>query len=705
MKNKMKHKWLLFLVILISGLLIYSNYSLAQTKVKPKSTKELIKTLPEKYRKWLEEEVVYIISPKEKEVFLSLENDRQRDMFIEAFWKQRDPNPNTPENEFKEEHYRRIKYANEHFGKESPEPGWRTDMGRIYIILGEPSYIEKYENLYDLYPTVIWFYQGMAEYGLPNAFSVVFYKPNGNGEYQLYSPIKDGPQKLMPHYSGDMTDYSQAYQSLVNIEPSVANVSLSLIEGEPLTELRPTMASDILLYQKIPNAPIYKVKDTYADKLFRYRDIIEVEYSANYIDSDALASVYRSPDGIYYVHYLIEPKKLSLEKDGGNYQTSLEINGIVTDDNGQQVYQFNRRIPLNLSDDQVARIKDRLMSFQDVFPLVPGKYKLSILLKNFVSKEFTSFETELNIPEEGLQMSPLLLANRLTRSSQYRGLNKAFLLGDWQFVPSPRNDFIAADTLYVFFQIWGLTPELKQKAVLNYDLVKENGEKVKAFSRRLADYPEENVFYETMPLEGLSPANYLLTVTLNDENGTELLSQKENFFISHLPTLSRPWVMTQPQEGDTSALVQHSLGIQYWNKKEINKAKKYLEAAYRQQPNEPVYALDFCRYLYAEKQYQDVLNIARPFVQNQQNYEFLELLGQSSQALNKYEEAISYYKQYLTHFGTNINVLNAIGECYYQLGDFDEALYAWERSLQLEPNQEKIKTQVKALKEKKPVKK
>ena len=89
------------------------------------------KDLPERYQAWLEEEVVYIITPKEKDVFLQLESDREREMFIEAFWKQRDPNPTTPENEYKEEHYRRIAYANKTFGRESPGPGWRTARGRI----------------------------------------------------------------------------------------------------------------------------------------------------------------------------------------------------------------------------------------------------------------------------------------------------------------------------------------------------------------------------------------------------------------------------------------------------------------------------------------------------------------------------------------------------------------------------------------------
>ncbi len=698
----MKRKSLLIFALIACFLMGLAAPDFAQNKAKTKapSTKELIKALPEKYKKWLEEEVVYIISPKEKEVFLSLENDRQREMFVEAFWKQRDPNPNTPENEFKDEHYRRIQYANKNYGKESPGAGWRSDMGRIYITLGEPQYTEKYENLSDLYPTIVWFYQGMAEYGLPNAFSVVFYKPEGTNEYILYSPVKDGPQRLMPHYSGDMTDYIQAFQKLVSIEPNVANVSLSLIEGESLMEIRPSIASEVLLYQKIPDAPVYKVRDTYADKLFKYKDIIEVEYSANYLDSDALVSVYKSGSGIYYVHYLIEPKKLSLEKNGDNYQTTIVINGIVTDENGQQVYQFDRRLPLNLRSEQVDSIRDRLMSFQDVFPLVPGRYKLSILLKNYVSKEFTSFEASLSIPDSGLLMSPLVLANRLTRSNQYRGLNKAFLLDDLQFVLSPRNDFVVGDRLYAVFQLWGLTSELKQTGSLNYEVVKENGDKVKSFSKKISDYQGSQVFYEEISLEGWSPANYMLTVTLTDNNNNVVISQKENFFISHLPALSRSWVMTKPVEGDNSAEVQHALGLQYWNRQDQARAAKYLEAAYRLNPKEPAYALDFCRWLLASRKYQEVIAVGGPFVSQEQNYNFLEILGQAAQALNQYEQAINYYKQYLAHFGTNVNILNAIGECYSELGNADEALYAWERSLQLEPNQEKIKAQVKALKEK-----
>ncbi len=696
----MKIKSLGIVTLVLLSLILVTGSATVFGQSKPKTQKELLRALPDKYRKWLEEEVVYIISQKEKEVFLRLENDRQRDIFIEAFWKQRDPNPNTPENEFKVEHYRRLEYANKHFGKESPGPGWRSDMGKIYIMLGEPQSTEKYENLYDLYPTIIWFYQGMAEYGLPNAFSVVFYKPDGTGEYKLYSPIKDGPMKLMPHYSGDMTAYAEAFSKLTDIEPNVAKVSLSLIEGEPLTDLVPSISSDVLINQKIPAAPTYKVRSTYAEKLFRYQDIIEVEYTANYIDSDALVSVYQSPSGIYYVHYLIEPKKLSLERNDNNYQTTIVINGIVTDLESKPVYQFDRRIPLNLRGEQVTSIRDRQMSFQDVFPLVPGKYRLSILFKNFISKEFTSLETTLNIPERQLQISPVLLSTRLSRNSQYRGLNKAFLLDELQFSPTPRNDFVLGDRMYAFFQVWGLTPQLRNSGSLVYEVVRENGEVVKNFSKKLSEYTDGNVFYEEFVLEGWVPANYTLKVNLLDGNGNVLAGEKANFFISHLPALPRSWVMTQPVDGDNSALVQHALGLQYWNRKDLPRARRYLEAAHKKNPAEPVYALDFCRLLYFEEKYQDLLNISLPFIA-QGNKDFLEIAGQSHQALRQYQQAIDYYKQYLSYFGTNINVLNAIGECYYQLGDMDEALYAWERSLQIEPNQTAIKDRVKAIKEKK----
>jgi GWxTD domain-containing protein len=122
----------------------------------------------ENYKKWLEEEVIYIISSTQKDVFLQMETDRERELFIQAFWKHRDPTSGTHENEFKNEHYRRINYANYTFGRSVPKPGWKTDRGRIYIIIGEPRDIERFTGEVQIHNSEVWFYQGLGKYGLPN---------------------------------------------------------------------------------------------------------------------------------------------------------------------------------------------------------------------------------------------------------------------------------------------------------------------------------------------------------------------------------------------------------------------------------------------------------------------------------------------------------------------------------------------------------
>ncbi|MEW6455566.1 MAG: GWxTD domain-containing protein [Acidobacteriota bacterium] len=683
----MKKKYFFFLLFFLSVPL----FILSQKKAKD---------LPPLYRKWLEEEVVYIITPKEKEVFLQLETDRERDIFIEAFWRQRDPNPSTPENEFKEEHYRRITYANQNFGRGAPGPGWRTAMGRIYITLGEPKSIDRFENLTETYPIIIWFYEGMAEYGLPNAFYVVFFKKSGAGDYELYSPIRDGPQELLIHYKGDMTNYSLAYDELFQIEPTIAEVSLSLIPGEPQT-LSPSLASEVLLFSKIPSAPLEKVKDTYAEKLLKYKDIVEVEYTANYMDNDSYIRVIQDKSGIFFVNYLVEPKRLSIEQFERRFYTKLEINGKISDPGGKTIYQYDKSIPIEFTGEQMENIKSKLFSFQDVFPLVEGSYRFNFLLKNTISKEFTSFESDIIIPKiSGPQMSSLILANRVNKQSKYKGRTKPFFVRDIQLVPSPRNDFAPKDNLYLFFQIYGLTDELRENSSLEYAIYKGE-EKVFSSIKSIKEYPDFPDFFEEISLANLSPANYKMKVCLLDKEKKEVLFEQSDFFITPVGYLPRPWVLSFPLPSSDDPLFSNILGNQLFNKKDFQGARRHLEKAYQKDPTFVKYALDYCRLLLATKEYQRVKEIALPFLKNQEKYEFLSLLGRSCQALGELEEAISYYKEYLSHFGTNIPILNSIGECYYKLGRKEEALVAWEKSLEINPKQEDIKKIVESLKGKK----
>lgn len=663
--------------------------------------KRSVKDLDPTYRKWLQEEVVYIITPKEREVFLQLETDQQREKFIEAFWKVRDPNPSTPENEFKTEHYRRIQYANQYLGKEGPGEGWRSDMGRIHIILGAPKTIERFENMTEVRPTIIWFYDGMIEYGLPNSFNVVFFKRDAVGEYILYSPVQYGPQNLLTNYSGDMSDYQTAFNELYEAEPTIANVSLTFIPGEAQYTQSPSIATEILMGQKIPQAGYEKVKDEYAQKLLAYKDIIEVDYTANYIDSDSLVRVLEDAAGMFFVHYLIEPKKLTFEQFNDTYKSNLEINGNVKDLSGKTIYQFERKVPISMDENRIDKIKAKLFSFQDMFPLIQGQYRISVLFKNAVSKEFTSLEADLTIPAPAsLQSSPLILANRTDKNSQYKGQNKPFLMENVQLLASPRNDFTREDILTLYFQVRGLTPELKESGALEYALFKED-EKVQSFTKSIKDYPSQINFFEEFILADLAPANYLVKVSLLDKNQAVLLSEQSPFYITPAANLPRPWVLSLPKPPDNDPETINILGNQYLNKQDISRARTLLEAASKKNPSSEQFAQDFCRVLLQMKDYQTVKQVALPFVREKQKYDFLQVLGQAHQGLGEFSEAIAVYKEYLTRFGTNLNVLNAIGDCYYRLGNIPEALAAWNRSLQISPNQEEIRALVKSLEEKK----
>ena len=150
-----------------------------------------------KYETFLKEEAVYIITDTEKDVFSKLETDRDRDLFIEEFWRQRDPTPGTPRNEFKDEHFRRIEYANRWFGRETTTKGWRTERGRIYIILGVPFDVQKIDTG-DVNPIELWYYQGNPAFGQAPIFRLLFYQSMRGGDFKLFNPLGSRPKDLVP---------------------------------------------------------------------------------------------------------------------------------------------------------------------------------------------------------------------------------------------------------------------------------------------------------------------------------------------------------------------------------------------------------------------------------------------------------------------------------------------------------------------------
>jgi GWxTD domain-containing protein len=664
---------------------------LTQTPIKSKD-------LPEKYRRWIEEEVSYIITEMEKEVYLQLQTDSERDFYIEAFWRQRDPTVGTEMNEVKEEHYRRLNHANRRF-RGTGRPGWKTDRGKVYILLGEPRDMRVFRGSDIYFPSEAWYYQGIRLPGLPAAFQILFYQKGRIGDYIIYNPAMEGPAALITSFMDDPTDYMNAYYTLQNVDPVLAEASISLIPGESTINY-PSMASMQLL-QNLDGSVRRSVEDKYAQKFLDYKDIIEVDYSVNYIDSDALLKIIKDDSGVAFVHFSLEPENISMGSYEDRVYSRLEFNGLVRDkEEGRTVYQFENVVPLNFSEDQFRQMRQRPFNFNDVFPLIPGDYSFSFLVKNTVSKEFTSFEANIQIPEDRdyFTMTPLLLGFNAVRPDSPEKRVKPFVVQDLQLYSQSRYSFIPQDKLYVFFQIWALPDEVSPSGTLTYTFFKEDVE-VNSATHPLSKYGNSLNYLETFPLASFSPGYYQLRVVLKDGEGRELLNQKENFELTSLASLPRPWVLALTRTLEEPHQVHHILGLQKLNQEDFQGAESWLEKAYRAVPSNPDYALSFATVKYHLQSYPEALELIEPYLDRvRENYELTWLLGKTYQALSRLDEALVIYNQAVSVFGVNTDLLNSLGECYIQTGNTQEALLALEKSLEIEPGQERIQELVRSLK-------
>jgi len=653
--------------------------------------------LSEKYRLWLETEVFYIITPLEKEVFLKLNSDEERELFIKAFWTQRDPSPGSDRNEFRDEHMRRLQYANRRFTA-AGKPGWKTDRGKIYILLGEPKSIRNFNSLDIHFPADLWYYQGVEGYGLPHAFHLLFYQRGRIGDFLLYNPASDGPWSLLARPDDYVGNYDAALYRLDLIDPELAMAAVSLIPGETVINF-PSMASAMLL-QNIDISAQKKVQDRYARMFFDYKDIVEVEYSANYIDSEAQLQIIRDKSGTDFVHFSMEPSNISMGSYQNSIYTTLEFNGRLTDLEGRTVYQFEKRVPLNFTLEQFQKMRQRPFAFTEVFPVVPGEYRLSCLAKNTVSKEFTSFEARIVVPPQtkGLTITPLLLGFNAQANADPDGGIKPFMVERLQLYSQARPTFIRDDRLYVYFQVWSLPQDLADGGRLRYTISRDDVEQF-SLVRSLAEAADRLNFLEVIPLEKLTPGYYKIHVALLDSGGAEIQAQEEAFEISPVDYLPRPWVIAHSQVEGGPAQVDYILGLQRLNKGDPEGAFTILERVRRSDPSNLDYAAALARVQFELGRYADVWATLADFEDKvKTSYELSVLLGRAHQAAGEYDQAIRYLNSAVADFGINTQLLNLLGECYSRLGDREAALDALEKSLELDPNQDQIKQLLQSLK-------
>lgn len=687
----MKGKYFISILIMVLIFLPLAPFA----KEKPK--------LAKKYGKWLKEEVIYIITPVEKEVFSKLETDRDRDLFMEEFWRQRDPTPGTPRNEFKEEHFRRIEFANKKFGRGTPFKGWRTDRGRFYIKLGRPSYVERYMDP-DVHPIEIWYYSGNPKFVRASFFRLLFFQRYGGGEFELYNQFLDGPKSLVTYLEKKLGGVDERLdpdaRAAIILEREVSfELAEAAISAFPGQKGQGGLASQILLGE-VETIPHKKVNDDYAIKFLEHKAVVEVSYSVHYIGNQYRVNLIQDPSGLFFVNYILVPDTLSLDFFKDKYFTNLKTSVRVTDEAGKTIFQGERNTPIELRKEELKVLEKRSFHLHDSFPLVPGNYTMNLLWENMVTKEFTSVEKKISIPEgKELHMSGLVLARKVSRDLPKSQESRAFQLGKLQIYPSVNNIFQKEDSLFLFLQIYGLNHNLKQDGILEFSFSQEE-RTLQTIIKNISEYNSDRDFLEEIPLEKLKPGKYTVKVSLLDQKGEIHFSETERFSIITEP-IPGSWVVAQTNPPADDPYYAYIMGVQYLNKGELQRAQMELADAYARKPDALDYALSYARVLLTLKDFQRVKEILIPFVEaKQEDFGLFYSLGNASQEIGEFGEAISYYQRALNLKGNITLILNAMGECYFQLGETEQALQTWKKSLDTNPHQENIKKLIENLKEK-----
>jgi GWxTD domain-containing protein len=670
--------------LLISGLLILSSVLGSQS-------------LPDVWKDWLERDVRYIITPKEREIFLLLKSEKERQAFRYAFWAQRDPTPGTDANELRDEHYRRLRYATEYFGRGTIKEGYETDMGRVYIILGAPVDSQRfYETSANTVPIELWQYYGDTSLGFPPAFYVLFYQDTSMGDYRLYSPSFDGPRRLIREYSQQTMGRYDAYMQLREISAELADASLSLIpgtSGDP-TSQSPSLSSDMLL-ANIQQLPEKKVKPDWAEAFARHKEIVTTDYSVQYVGSHHTLFVHQE-NGQNYLHAVIEPYRISMSQHEDNVYASLRLNAKITGLEGRTVHQEEKSIQIEMTPDEFKTIERRLLALGDVIPLVAGNFKIDLLLRNTNSKEFSSLEEEVTSPHHGdLLLSPLLfLHDEKTISGSDQTM--AFSFGSHRLYPNTQRLFAKSDQLLIYFEIYNSSQELETFLM---DVVISRDEAVMA--KQQIPIGKKTSFLERFPLQDYQPGYYSVRVKLTDPEGKAICEQSGEFIVSQLAAIPRPWSFNKVYPPLSHPYFAMMRAYQYLGLEENDLAVRELEPLYdAANPHNEVAKL-LARAHMNKKEFSEVIDILTP-IKDVQDLEILELLGKSYFFSGDYEAAVDFFHKALAVGGEIIDIINSIGISYLRMNRPEDALPYFERSLKLSPDQPEIRETVEKIKRKDP---
>lgn len=655
------------------------------------------KDLPQQYRDWLTL-TKYIIHEKEKDVFMMLTNNRDRDIFIENFWTVRDPTPGTSLNEFKEEHTKRFLYVKKRFKRGSSREGWMTDMGMIHIILGPPVSIERFPATKGIYPSQIWSYYGDVEKGMPTHFTLVFFQRSGVGEYRLYNPVSDGITSLLVESrTMDPFDYELLYEKISELAPTLALSSLSIIPGEIPFNYQPSPREAIIMADII-ESPKKGITTSYATHFLDYKGIVSTEYLTNYVECEANVALIRDPlMDRNFMHFSMVPKSISIDYYEPNDQYfcnfSLDVSLRIKDN---MIFQYTKKFPFYFAPEDLNRIRANGISIEDSFPVIEGDYKLIILLQNSVGKEFSIFEKDISIPKDsGL---PQIVGPFLGYDFQayQRNMHMPYKVLGEKLVVDPANTFAVSDNISFFFNIPNLSQGLWEGGQVRVLIegLKPNNPSQKSFTLRLNNHPFRRTLTVTHSFEAvdLSPDYYNMTFNLIDEEGNSIDNKTANFVISPEEVIPHPLTHAKTFSHANDFLFYYVLAQQYENVQDYKNAEANYEKAYELKPDYNMGLFNHANFLLKIKNFDRGLEIVENLREDDNmKFEYFLIKGKAYMGKELYSDAIDNFLEGNKIYNSDIGLLNALGLSFYKTGDVERALDALKASLRLNPEQEDIK--------------
>jgi GWxTD domain-containing protein len=500
------------------------------------------------YKKWLSEDVAWIITDEERSAFKQLSNDEERDQFIEAFWQRRDPTPDTIENEFKEEHYRRIAYANEHFP--AGIPGWKTDRGRMYIMYGPADEIEShpsggsYERPMEegggetsTYPFEDWRYRYIE--GIGQEVIIEFVDTCMCGEYHM-TMDRSEKDALMETPNAGLTLYEQ--MGMANKADRFTGGGLERLGAGPMSSTLQTKQFDRLeQFAKLNKPPAVKFKDL--------EEIVSHKITVNLMPFDVRADFVKVTSDTVLTPITIQIKNRDItfaNKDGVERGT-VNIFGRVTTLSGRIAQTFEDTVQVDVPAELLPKTAENSQVYWKALPLKPGHYRLDVVVKDVSGDRTGNWSKSLMVPDFGedrLSNSSLIVADQMYPVATKDIGTGSFVIGTMKVRPrvAPADgkpiSFKRGQKMNFWMQVYNLTVDEKThkpSATIEYDVVNiatnKNVVHATESTEQMGNVGEQVTLQKSLSATNLEPGVYKIDIKVNDNISKQTLDPSATFAV------------------------------------------------------------------------------------------------------------------------------------------------------------------------------